>query len=326
MNIRISQSWWPAFAAMALIASSSAAEESAVQEVRQDIEKLGMTEEFNPATEEIVGVGSVFASVDLAAAGWEEKYVEMVTTARLKAAMEVSKVLSANLSAARAVESSSRENSRYKATARVIKMRTEGNPVGCRLIARRQKVSQGKIQVAVALKWSVKLEAETVGAFTHPQAVAEEDLEKWASQQDLVSMVGPCFWSDGKGRSCFLGVGAAEIKGEGSLAIKNAKRMANIRARRYVAYSFLETLTAQEEVSKTSFRKTFDDETVAKAESSYSYTIRSRAKGLMLPGMVQVYSAMNVESPFTHKRMCVSVYALPSAQVKDEIQGKLIDE
>ena len=326
MNVRIGRPWWSVFVAMALVVSSYAAEESAVQEVRKDIEELGLTEEFNPATEEIVGIGSVFAPVDLSAAGWEEKYVEMVTTARLKAAMEVSKVLAADLSAVRAVELSSRENSRYKASARVMRMRTEGNPVGCRLIARRQKVSRGTIQVAVALKWSVRLEAETVNAFTHPQAVEEEELEEWASRQDLVSMVGPCFWSDGKGKSCFLGVGAAEIKGEGPLAIKNAKRMASIRARRYVAYSFLETLTAQEEVSKKSSRKTSDDETVAKTESRYSYAIRSQAKGLMLPGMVQIYSAMNVESPFTHKRMCVCVYALSSTQAKDEIRRKIIDE
>lgn len=171
MNFHIGKPWWSAFAAITLIASSYAAEESAVQEVRKDIEELGLTEEFNPATEEIVGVGSVFASVE----GWEEKYVEAVTTARSKAAMEVSKVLSANLSAARSAESASCGNSRYKVTARVIKMRTEGNPVGCRLIARRQKVIQGKIQVAVGLKWSVRLEAEAVGSLIHPQAVGEEE-------------------------------------------------------------------------------------------------------------------------------------------------------
>lgn len=103
-------------------------------------------------------------------------------------------------------------------------------------------------------------------------------------------------------------------------------RLASIRARRYVAYSFLETLTAQEEVSKKSFRETSDDETAAKMATSYSYAIHNRAKGVMLPGMMQVYSAMNIESPFTHKRMCVCVYALSSAQVKGELQKMIIDE
>ena len=293
--------------------------ESAVREVRKDIEKMGLVEEFNATTEEIVGVGSSFSPVDVSASGWEEKYVELMTSARAKAMMEISKVLSANLSATRAVESYSRDNARYKATARVVRMRTEGSPIGCLVIARRQKILQGRIQVAVALKWSMRLEETAVKSFSNPQAIDDDELEQWAEGQELVSMVGPYFWTDGKGRSCYLGIGAAEVRNEGSLGFKSAMRMANIRARRYVAYSFLETITGQEDVVKTSTRTSSDAEVRGVAQSDYSFKVRSRVNGVMLPGMRQVYSTANAESPFTDRKLCLCVYALSAAEVKGEV-------
>lgn len=299
-----------------VLSSHADSEDSVVFEIRKDLEKLGLMEEFNPTTEEIVGVGSVFAPLGESVAGWEEKCVEMLSIARAKAELEVSKTLSGNLSAMRAVESSNRENSRYKATARVVRMRTEGCPIGCRVIARRQKIAQGKMQVAIALKWSLKLEEETIRFFTHPQAIEDDVLEQWAAKQDLVSLVGPYFWSEEQGRACFLGIGVAEIKGEGRSSVKAAMRLTNIRARRYVAYCFLENLFGEEVAIKKSIRKTVGQEGVAQVESDYAYEIRKKAQGLVLPGMMQVYSSMDARSPFTGKRMCVCVYALSSASVQ----------
>ncbi len=310
-----------------VLSSYADSEDSAVFEIRKDLEKLGLVEEFNPITEEIVGVGSVVASRTEGVEGWEEKFVEMLSVARAKAALEVSKTLSGNLSAARAVESSNRENSRYKATTRVVRMRTEGHPIGCRVVARRQKIVQGKMQVAIALKWSLQLEEEAIKIFTHPQRVEDEVLERWAEKQDLVSLVGPCFWTDEQGRACFLGIGVAELKGEGRGAVKTAMRLANIRARRYVAYCFLENLSGEEVAIRKSIRKTVGQEGVAQVESDYAYEIRKKAQGLVLPGMMQVYSSNDARSPFTGKRMCVCVYALSAAsvQVRGEPSKKIAE-
>lgn len=96
-------------------------------------------------------------------------------------------------------------------------MRTEGCPIGYRVIARRQKIVQGKMQVAIALKWSLKLEEETIRFFTHPQTIEDDVLEQWAAKQDLVSLVGPYFWTNEQRRACFLESVSLKSKGkEGS--------------------------------------------------------------------------------------------------------------
>ena len=303
--------------------------DSALKEVRDRLTELGLVEEFNPATEEIVGVGSASGFTDgsdCGAGGWLEQSINLFTVARAKAAMEVSKVLSMNLSAGRVLDQSSRPGSRYKALARVVKVRTEGRPIGCKIIAQSVKNQGGKIQVAVALKWSLKTEEETVRSFIQPQSIDEDELENWAEKNDMISKVGPYFWSDDKGRVCFMGIGVGEIKGDDPKSVKTGMRLANIRARRYLTQCFLEAISAEEIVQKKTFTKTTGGETIQSRSSSYTVDINTAVKGLMMPGATQIFSDTGCKSPFTGKRLCVYVYALTANSAKGEIRKRLSGE
>lgn len=303
--------------------------DSALKEVRDRLTELGLVEEFNPTTEEIVGVGCASGFTDgsdCGAGGWLEQSINLFTVARAKAAMEVSKVLSINLSAGRVLDQSSRPGARYKALARVVKVRTEGRPIGCKIIAQSVKNQGGKIQVAVALKWSLNTEEETVRSFIQPQSIDEDELENWAEKNDMISKVGPYFWSDDKGRVCFMGIGVGEIKGDDPKSVKTGMRLANIRARRYLTQCFLEAISAEEIVQKKTFTKTTGGETIQSRSSSYTVDINTAVKGLMMPGATQIFSDTGCKSPFTGKRLCVYVYALTANSAKGEIRKRLLGE
>lgn len=303
--------------------------DSALKEVRDRLTELGLVEEFNPTTEEIVGVGSASGSADgsdCGAGGWLEQSINLFTVARAKAAMEVSKVLSINLSAGRVLDQSSRPGARYKALARVVKVRTEGRPIGCKMIAQSVKNQGGKIQVAVALKWSLKTEEETVRSFIEPPSIDDDELENWAEKNDLISKVGPYFWSDDKGRVCFMGIGVGEIKGDDPKSVKTGMRLANIRARRYLAQCFLEALSAEEIMQKVTFKKSSDGNAIKASKSSYTVDINTRVKGLMMPGGEEIYCNSKCVSPITGKRLSVCVYAMTANSAKGEIQKRLTDE
>ena len=302
--------------------------DSALRDVRDRIAELGLVEEFNTATEEIVGVGSASASVDendCERTGFFETSIKLFAVARSKAAAEISKVLSTNLSASRVLGQISRPGLRYRALASVVKVRTEGRPIGCKVIARSVKKHDGKIQVSVALKWSLKMEEDTVRSFVQPQFIDEEDLRNWAENNDMILNVGPYLWSDDKGRVCFMGIGVCEIKREDSANVKNGMRIACARARRYLAQCFLESLSAEETVCKKPIAKITGGDVVLSDIPSNTVDINSIVKGVM-PGIKSIYCCVGGRSPFTGKRLCVSVYALSVESAMPEIQKCLSSE
>lgn len=303
------------------------AEESAVQEIRRKLDERGLVEGFNAATGEIVGVG--YASTDenqfRSANGDFDKYIELATIARSKALMEVSKVVNPIVSAGRSLESARHPNSRYRALSRVIKMRTEGSPLGCVEVARVRKVYQGRNQMAIALKWSLALEEAMVKSFLEPSEIDDGVLESWARKQDLVSMLGPWLWTDGKGGTCFLGIGVAEVRGEDAVAKRTALRRAAVHAKKHLAYCFLENLTGEEVATKGVYRRTSEGGAILAARQSFMYEINRSAHGILPPGASQIYSSFDFKSPITGRPVCVCVVALKAVDARSEIRDKFVD-
>lgn len=301
--------------------------ESAVQEVRRELDERGHVEGFNAATGEVIGVG--YASADesqiRSVNGDFDKYIELTTIARSKALMEVSKAINPIVSAGRSLESASRPDSRYRALSRVVRMRTEGCPLGCVEVARVRKVFQGRNQIAIALKWSLALEEAMVKSFLEPLEIDDEVLALWARKQDLVSMLGPWLWTDGKGGTCFLGIGVSEVWGENAAAKRTALRRAAVHAKKHLAYCFLENLTGEEVVTKGVCHKTSEDGTALAPRQSFTYEINRNAHGILPSGARQIYSSFDFKSPITGKPVCVCIFALKAVDARSEIRDKFVD-
>lgn len=304
---------------------AASAEESAWSEVESEVRRLGLVEGCNEDSGIVVGIGRATFPVEKdqpnGAGVWCDRLVELSVVARTKAEREVSKALDLEMSARRSLKAYRENGKVVKVGVREIRLRTEGRPRGCEVVSRRLKLVGGECQVAVAVKWSAAAEQAEVEALRESGPAGEAYVREWVLAAIREMAVGGCLVRDGKGGASFVGIGAAEIKGDGPAALIDAKRIADLHARRYVACCALESLSGLEMISKASRREGGEKGVSASLEKRYWYEVTTKAKGMLMPGVEEVYSSFDEKSVLTGARMCVSACAISVSDAKGCVPG-----
>lgn len=114
-----------------------------------------------------------------------------------------------------------------------VKRLTEGYLTGAREIARVTKMdAQGRLEVGIGMKWTFQQELESVEAMSVPVQYEDDLRTRLDSAQKLSRLAGAQVWVSDKGTAWLLGIGVSVVKGESAVELRNAIRLAQLKARR----------------------------------------------------------------------------------------------
>ena len=191
-----------------------------VSELREMMRQQGATEGFCREKREIVAIG-VSSS---------ERVPELVARA-IACSRILSYLKGSALSAMRELCSNTHVKPE-RITVAVTRL-TEGYLTGAREIARVTKPdAQGRMTIAIGLKWTFLQELESVEALSVPVKHENDLRTQLDSVQKLSRLAGAQVWVSGNGETWLLGVGASEVKRANAMGLRNAMRLAQLRARR----------------------------------------------------------------------------------------------
>ena len=195
------------------------------EELKDMLAEQGLREGIDKSTRSIVSIG----------VSWSEKEPELV--ARAVAAGRISSQLNGGtLSAFR--ESS--ESQGGVEVSSVVKRVTEGYVIGVREVARvTRRNADGRLAVGIALRWTMRQEMDSAKALSMRVSEERELENELNAVAHIERMAGPHVWIDGESANTrLLGIGVAEIKTSNPRDVRTAIRLAQIKARRYLAFHF----------------------------------------------------------------------------------------
>ena len=195
------------------------------EELKEMLAEQGLAEGFDRRERAIVAIG----------VSWSEKEPELV--ARAIAAGRISCQLNGGTLSALRGSSESKEKMEVSS---VVKRVTEGYVVGVREVARvTRRNKDGRLAVGIALRWTIQQEMNSAKALSM-RAGEERKLEtELNAVAHIERMAGPHLWMDGESANVrLLGIGVAEIKTSNPRDVRTAIRLAQMKARRYLAFHF----------------------------------------------------------------------------------------
>lgn len=168
----------------------------------------------------------------------------------------------------------------------------------------------GVYEVAVAVAWSEKLEAEGLKAANRglPKGTVVEidpEWEKELRKKDLSRLFGSRAFVDGAGRHRFYGVGAADVEGLNPLKRRNAMRLANMLAKRNLAFALYSDAAMKDVAVSIYARMTSGELTETRAWEEFVSQVSNRSAKIFQGH--EVFSSDQVVHPLTGHRLYVSV-------------------
>ena len=260
------------------------------EELKEILAEQGFSEGIDRKTRSIVGIG----------VSWSQNEPELV--ARALAAGRISCLL--NGGELRALRKSV-EDGDGAVVSTVVKKVSEGYVTGAREVARvTRRDGSGRTAVGIALRWTFDQEMEAAKAVSVPRrevCALEEVLE---NVEHISRMAGAQFLvDDRKKHAWLLGIGVHEIKLVDAKSLRDAIRLAQVKARRYLSFHFCQ-YNRGAEVLKREFREY--DATLA-SEFDSLHIVKS--KGVIAPGfgVEDVYEEVVTEND---RRFAVCVACL----------------
>lgn len=174
-----------------------------------------------------------------------------------------------------------------------------------------ERYENGVYSVAVAVTWSLELEAAGRAARAGCLPCAESykpELEEWLKKQDLATWTGSRVFVDRAGFPHFLGVGVGDAEDPSRLWQKQLQMKTDLWARKNLMlalYGDAESRkVAMEWMSMKSGAVTDTD-----AESLYGALANIEVKAKVVEGMTSVFDRF-VTHPITGQKMLVTVYGI----------------
>lgn len=247
------------------------------EELKEILLEQGYSEGVDRRARSAIGIGI----------SWSDKEPEVV--ARAVAAWRiVCQLDGANLSAMRRA----REDEQSERVALAVKKVSEGFLMGAREIARvTRKGEDGRLAVGIALRWTLSQELSATESLTVPMGEQETLSCELRGTKHLERMGGAQVWMAEKSPGVWLlGIGVTEVKSSRAIDIRNAMRLSQLKARRYLSFHLCQ-YNCDEVTMKRTFVKDYD-------ESSQSSTIDTlhilKSKGVVgvAHGISDVYEQM----------------------------------
>lgn len=178
--------------------------------------------------------------------------------------------------------------------------------------------SAGVYEVAVAVVWSPKLEANALklvqGDLTPSDNKGQFSADDWVDQQYLPCMIGSRRITDNEGHAIYIGIGAEDISG--SVMDRKAKKaLADTDAIQAVSRALFSDIDTYREASRN--LKEYTDDLATNKEKLTDVTVSKQ--NVNLKGCSRLTS-MECEHPITGRKTYVSVYYVDPALNKEAVE------
>lgn len=172
---------------------------------------------------------------------------------------------------------------------------------------------KGVYEVAVAVAWSRKLEADGLRAAGRglPSGDEVEDSPEWEkelSKLHLAGVIGSRQFVDSQGKRRFFGVGAADIEGRRGKQLRDAVRIAELRAARNLGFALHSDAALQD--TAVSVLKMMNSGGLSETEAWEEFVMRVSQRCARTIMGHEVFSADTVVHPLTGHRLYISVYGV----------------
>lgn len=178
--------------------------------------------------------------------------------------------------------------------------------------------NEGVYEVAVAVVWSPKLEANALkliqGDLTPSANKGQFSVDDWVEQQYLPCMIGSRRITDNEGHAIYIGIGAEDISG--SVMNRKAKKaLADTDAIQAVARALFSDVDTYREASRN--LKEYTDDLATSKERLTEVTTSKH--DVNLKGCSRLTS-VECEHPITGRKTYISVYYIDPALNKEAIE------
>lgn len=199
--------------------SAGAQENNIAAELRSLLREKGMKEGFSREKREIVAWGISSSERD-----------PVIVARSLACARVLAQLKGSTLTAVREAATQADSSDRLSL---VVKRLTAGYLTGACEVARVTRIDgAGRMTVALAVRWTFEQELDAVESLSVPRK-CEQSLERQiASIAHLPRLAGPQVWVSETGDTWLLGIGVSEVKNTGGAALRNARRLAQLKSRR----------------------------------------------------------------------------------------------
>lgn len=204
---------------------SDAEEVNLISELRSVLREKGLKEGFSREKREVVAWGVSSSERDPAIVA------RSLACARVLAQLRGSTLTAVREAATQADTSDS--------LSLVVKRLTSGYLTGAHEVARVTGLDgAGRMTVALAVRWTFKQELEAVESLSVPRRYEQSLGRQIASIAHLPRLAGPQVWVSETGDTWLLGIGVSEVKNTSGMMLRNARRLAQLKARRALMSHF----------------------------------------------------------------------------------------
>ena len=268
------------------------------EELKEILSEQGYSEGVDRRARSAIGIGI----------SWSDKEPEVVARA-IAAWRIVCQLNGANLSAMR----SARESEQGENVSLAAKKVSEGFLVGVREVARvTRKAENGRIAVGIALRWTLSQELSAAEALTVPMGEQDALSYELRGTKHLERMGGAQVWMVGESSAVWLlGIGVAEVKSARTIDMRNAMRMAQLKARRYLSLHLCQ-YNRDEATLKRDFVKE-DDESCQSSDLDALHILKSKGVVGAAHGISDVYEQV-VDVGERRYAICVTCLSGPNGK------------
>lgn len=304
-------------AACTALAPNVFAQDGAIKEVRAVLKRSEIKVGVDREKMRYVFIGSCDVKVTDPASDpkFHHKRSSCAKIAELRAKRDLMKARSVKVTLADSTESISDGDRSIILTKSLCKFIAEDQHTGSTVLCSAESWDDqtGQYQVAVAVAWSQKLEADggRVQVQTADPTFDDEDpeWERWVKSVNIESVFGSRQFKDSRGFRRYVGIGSADIDGKRGKALKDAYTVAKLTAKEHLAFA-LYSESESRDVAKTVLAQiqTGAIEETDAWERFESEVIR-RCKGKVLRADM-VYDSDELKNPITGRPMFVTVYGV----------------
>ena len=306
-----------AFAVCTALALNVFAQDGAHKEVRAVLKRSEIKVGVDREKMRYVFIGSCEIKVTDPAndSKFHQKRSNCAKIAELRAKRDLMKARSVKVTLADSTESMSDGDRSIILTKSLCKFIAEDQHTGSTVLCSAESWDDqtGQYQVAVAVAWSEKLEADG-GRLQVPisdPSFADEDpeWERWVKSVNIESVFGSRQFKDSRGFRRYVGIGSADIDGKKGKALKDAYTVAKLTAKEQLAFA-LYSESESRDVAKTILAQIqMGDVEETDAWERFESEVIRRCKGKILRADM-VYDSDELKNPITGRPMFVAVYGV----------------